>query len=168
MLAMPGDIRGMGRHEPGDAQWPLEAENVLGRCVESRRYGDDAVLADTDEARVEGRIEMGGEQEPIVHVEPLGVAVAVRPWLRMARPQQLGNGETSDGASTLPEIDEAGAEDVLSDALDHNPLGLGGGRKPPCTLPEGVERSGGERARELEGTLQQPMESRQVQCLEST
>ena len=94
MLAMPGDIRGMGWHEPGDAQWPLEAENVLGRCVEGRRYGDDAVLADTDEARVEGRIEMGGEQEPIVHVEPLGVTVAARPRLRMARPQQLGNGET--------------------------------------------------------------------------
>ena len=61
-------------------------------------------------------------------VEALLVA-AVGPGHDVRGAQQRRIGDAGERAATAPVIHQGIAEDVLADALDHQPLGLGGSRK---------------------------------------
>jgi hypothetical protein len=65
----------------------------------------------------------------------------------MARTQEFGYGEAADRAVTAPVIEQAGAEHVLPDALDHEPFGFGGPRERGGLLFEGAQQLIRERLR---------------------
>ena len=59
-----------------------------------------------------------------MHIEPLRV-VAFGPRDDVGGPQQLRIGDAGDRAAAALIIHQRSAEDVLADALDDEPLGLG-------------------------------------------
>ena len=59
-------------------------------------------LCDRDEAGVERRIEVRGEQQAVKDVEALCIRIAVGPGLDVARTQELGHVETGDRAAAIP------------------------------------------------------------------
>src|SRR5690606_26384595 len=89
-------------------------------------------------------------------------ALAVGPWLDMTRSQEIRHGETSDGAAPLPEVEEPLAEQVLSDALDDEALGLGRPRQRSDLLLERVEELVRKCLRKLEGAPQEPVQRRHI------
>jgi hypothetical protein len=102
----------------------VESERRAGGTVECIAHDDRLVVSDGDEAAIEGGVEVRGEQEAVVDVEPLGVRVAVSPGLDVARAEERPHREPGDGAAPLPEVQKRLAEQVLADALDHEALGL--------------------------------------------
>ena len=87
--------------------------------------------------RVEGGVNVNGEQKPVVDVEALLVGRALCPGLRMAGAQQ---GAIADRAASAPIVFEGGAEDVLADPLFRDALDLGALGHGPGLLAVGRKR----------------------------
>jgi len=92
-----------------------------------------------------------------VHIEPLRV-VAFGPRDDVGGPQQLRIGDAGDRAAGSPTVHQRGAEDLLADVLDDEPLGLGrlrqtGGLR---TKPgeRGVGKADGELVDSVEGRME--------------
>ena len=59
-------------------------------------------------------------------VETLGVGFALGPRNDVGGTEERGVADAGERTAALPVVHEAGAEDVLTDALDDESLGLGG------------------------------------------
>jgi hypothetical protein len=136
---MPWKVDTVSRLHRAHAQRPAETKCPTRLVIERTRHQDGAVVVDGDKPAVEDGVEVRGEQKAVPDVEAFGVAVAGGPGLDVARAQQLGDGEASDGASALPQVQQALAEEVLAYALDDETLGLGGSGQRGSLLLEAVE-----------------------------
>ena len=114
----------MAVREPRAREAAGRARGLPARRVERVAHDDRAIVCHRDEAAVERGVEVRREQNTVVDVEPLGVRLAVGPGLDVARAQERRHSEPGDGAAPLPEVEEPVAKQVLSDALDDEPLGL--------------------------------------------
>ena len=61
-----------------------------------------SLVAERNQASVEGCIEMGGEQEAVIDVKPLGVGFAFGPRLDMAGAQEARLGDAGYGTASSP------------------------------------------------------------------
>ena len=84
-----------------------------------------AILREGDQRGVEGGVVMGGEEQAVEDVEALGVAVANRPGFDVAGAEEGAVLDAGDGAGAAPIAVESVTENILADALDDEPLGLG-------------------------------------------
>jgi hypothetical protein len=85
---------------------------------------------------------------PVVHIEALGVAaVGPRHDVRGAKQRRLAN--ASERAAAAPVIHQGFAENILTDPLDYQPLGLRRSRQAGGLYLESGER----RVRQADGEL---------------
>ena len=101
---------------------------------------------------------MRREQEAVEDVEALRVRVAVGPGLDVARAQQLGHPKAGDRATAVPVLEQAVAEDVLTDSPDDQAFGFRRPRQVRDLGLEDVKQRVRQRARELERPAQEAME----------
>lgn len=85
-----------------------------------------AVVVEGDQSTVKRCIPEGGEQEAVVDIEALGIAEAFAPGDDVGGTQKWRVSDTGEWAAALPVVHEAGAENFLPNALDHEALGFGG------------------------------------------
>jgi len=116
-----------------------------------RRQQDRAVGVNSHERRIEGRIDVRGEKEAVVDVEPFLVSLAVGPGLRVACAKERAVRNARDRAATAPIVFEGGAEDVLSDPLLGEALDLGALGHGPGLLAVGRKRGIGQGPYERRG-----------------
>lgn len=121
MLAVPGQV-GLVSGRDGDGLLP--AQFSLGCLAEAGGKPWLTSLVEGDQAAIKGGIPEGGEQQAVMHVQPGGVRPAMFPGNDVGSPQQVWIADAGEGAAALPVLHEAGAENVLTDALNHQPLGL--------------------------------------------
>ncbi len=76
-------------------------------------------VSESDESGVEQRVKMGGEEEAVEDIQPLGVGFAIRPGFRVARPQEFGDGHAGERAGSAPVFQQGLAVEILADALLH-------------------------------------------------
>jgi hypothetical protein len=96
-------------------------------------------IGEADQARVEGRIPERGEEQAVMHIEPLRVVAF-------------------DRAAGSPIIHQGGAEDVLADALDDEPLDFSRLRQAGRLRAKPRERGVGEANAELVDAVERGME----------
>src|SRR5579863_173031 len=87
-----------------------------------------SIMGEADQAGVECGIPQCRKQQAVVHVEALYI-VAFGPRNDVGGAQQSRIADAGDRAAASPVVDQGAAEDVLTDALDDEPLGLGGLRQ---------------------------------------
>ena len=116
-----------------------------------------SVFGEADEAGVEDRIPKCRENQAVVHIETLRV-VAIGPRHDVGGTQQGGIGDAGDRAAAAPVIDQRGAENVLADALNDEPLGLGRLRQACGLRAKPGERGVGKADAELIHAVERGME----------
>lgn len=123
---MIGEERDMVGTKPAEfylgAQSELRADSRGYLRSEDRR----AAIVESHQMTVKERVEVSSEQKAIEDVEPLGVAGAFGPRLRMAGAKEFGDGDIGDRARIVPVFHEAFAIDVLTHTLANKPLDFGG------------------------------------------
>lgn len=139
-------------------QWKVEG--ALRHVSQARAREWRAVVREADEPLIEGRIPKRRQEEAIVHVEPFIVS-ALRPGPDMRGAKQFRFSDPREWAATAPVLEEGFAEDVLPDALDRQPLGLGGARKPSDSGPITPQRRVGQADCELVDGVDRRMKCRQ-------
>ena len=72
---------------------------------------------------------MGGQEKPIVDVQPLCIGFAFGPWLDVTGTQKAWLGETGNGAAAAPVDHQSIAKHILPNPLDNQSLGLGRARQ---------------------------------------
>ena len=131
-----------------------QARSVRRTQFDAGEHG--SVIGEADQASVERRIPEGGEEQTVVHVKALRV-VAHGSGHDVGGPQQGGIGDAGDGAAASPIIHQRCAEDVLADALDDEPLGLGRLREACGPRAKSGERGVGEADAELVDAVERSM-----------
>ena len=84
-----------------------------------------SIITESHKTPVEGRVPECRKQQAVVYVQPLGVARAILPSNDVAGAQQRQICDPGQGAAALPVGHQPVAEDILTDALDDQPLCLG-------------------------------------------
>ena len=85
----------------------------------------ETFIGEGDEAAIKSGVPEGGEEQAVVGVKALGVAGAGGPRDDVAGSEQGGFGDAGQGAGVVPDLQQAGAEDVLAYPLDDGSFGLG-------------------------------------------
>lgn len=93
-------------------------------------------------------------------IETLCVVSAFAPGNDVRSTEERGIGDAGERAAALPVVHEAGAENVLSDPLDDEPLDLGAFRELCCLVMEGFQR----RVRKAGGKLVNTRQDRVEFC----
>lgn len=146
--------------EQARSQAGAETQDVASVAVQPRRNHDTALGVEADEPAIERSVELGREQEAVEDIEALSIGLAHGPWLDVAGSQQRRDRQPGDDAAPFPVVEQSLARDVLSDALDDEPLGLGRTRELEGLLLEGDEQLMRQGLGELEGAAKQLMEGR--------
>ena len=133
-----------------DLKRSVEAKKQPSVEGEYARHEDGSVLGDCNEPGVEGRVQMGRQEETVEDVEALRVGVAGGPGFDVAGSQELGHGEAGDRATAIPVLEQAAAEDVLTDSLYYQALGFRRPGQVRGLVLEGLEEGVGQGTRELE------------------
>ncbi len=98
MGATPGEEDAVLGGQLGERHGVVETRReTIGRR-EAVGEADLPGIVEIDQAGVERGIEMSGQQQTIVDVEPLGVGLALRPRLDVARAQEQRLGAAGDRA----------------------------------------------------------------------
>ena len=119
-----------------------EDETTLG-CAYRGVKEHLAVIGEADFASVEGCVPEGREEEAVVDVEAVGVAVAFGPRHDVRGAEKGWIGDSGHRAAVPPIFDQRLAENVLADALDDEPLGLRGARHPADFLRKACSGASG-------------------------
>lgn len=102
------------------------AERRSSNFAQRRADKNGPIVAEADQALIEGGIPQGRKEEAVVDIQTLLVfAIGPRHDVRGAEQRRLG--DACQRAAAAPIIHQRFAEDVLANALNHQPLGL-------CTL----------------------------------
>jgi hypothetical protein len=82
------------------------------------------IIGEADEALIEGGVPQRREQQAVVDIKALFIG-ALGPWHDMRGAQQRRLRNAGERATAAPVVHQGIAENVLADALDDQPLGLG-------------------------------------------
>jgi hypothetical protein len=124
-FSVPEQVASLATQGCLNRDWAKEPHSLTGIFVQVRRHNNFTRIRDSDEALVEGGVEVGGQEQPVVNVEAFGVGFAGGPGLDVAGTQKLRDGQPGDGAAAFPVVQQALPEDVLSYALDDQAFGFG-------------------------------------------
>ncbi|MCY1356413.1 hypothetical protein D9M69_428640 [compost metagenome] len=96
---MPGQIVPMPGIDLAQAQLGIEVQRPCAVRIQIVTEADLAVVVEADQTLIEGQIEIGCEQQPVVRIEPLAWAGGA-PGFYVRGAQQLGHAAISDGTAT--------------------------------------------------------------------
>ena len=154
---MGGKVGAMRVAQMGQSRRASNTERGTGGGAQSGVGEHGTVVSEAEETRIERGIPERGEEQAVVHIEPLRV-VAFGPRDDVGGPQQLRIGDAGDRAAGSPIVHQRGADDLLAHVLDDEPLGLGrlrqtGGLR---TKPgeRGVGKADGELVDSVEGRME--------------
>jgi hypothetical protein len=71
----------MARRQSAKADPVMKSQDLPGAIRQPRRHDEHAVIRERDQGGVEGRVDLGREQEAVEDVEALGVGRAIGPGL---------------------------------------------------------------------------------------
>lgn len=97
--------------------------------AEARRELGFPLIIERHQCAVERSIPQCRQQKAVMHIEPLGVAFALRPGNDVRRAQQGRVRNSCQRAAPLPIVHQADAEYVLADPLHDQTFGLCGPRQ---------------------------------------
>ena len=83
---------------------------------------------------------MGSEKQAIVYVQAFGVGLAFCPWLDVASTQKARLGNAGNRTACTPIRHQSLTKNVLSDALNNQPLSFGRTRQIACLSFKGAQR----------------------------
>jgi hypothetical protein len=135
---MKRQVRAVRATQSGQGRCSAEGQGRPGGLAELGTGQDRAVVGKADEAAVERGVPKGREQQPVVHVEALGVA-AIGPRDDMGGAEQSRFGNAGHRAAATPVGHQSVSENVLADTLDYQAFGLGGARKARNLGLEAIE-----------------------------
>jgi hypothetical protein len=81
------EVRAVAVSQVGESRRSFDAEGGARAWAQLRADEHGSVIGEADKARVEGRVPQSGEEEAVVHVEPLCI-VALGPWHDVGGAQQ--------------------------------------------------------------------------------
>jgi len=116
-----------------------------------------SVIGEADQPRVEGGVPQRRKHQAVMDIEPLCL-VAFGPGHDVGGSKQSGIGDTGDRAAGSPIIHQGGAEDVLADWLDDEPLDLRRLRQAGGLRAKPGERCVGETDSELVDAVERGVE----------
>lgn len=139
---MPLEIHSVLIDEALDVERTIDTEDAPGVAIEFFTQDNRAAIFNRHQPAVEENVEIRRKQKTVVNVETFRVSVAMGPTLDMTGAEKLGYREAGDAASAIPEVEQAVAEKVLADALDHEAFCFRPPWQGPGPLVEGVEQLG--------------------------
>src|SRR5262245_58271435 len=121
--SMPGESLPLCIPKAGERRRSVEGQCPSSGRAETRVRNRYTVIGKGNETLIEGGIPQSGEEQAIMYVEAL-LVLALRPRHDVRCTQERRLGDAREWAATSPIIHKRGAEDVLADPLDDQPLHL--------------------------------------------